>query len=173
MENVFANKIQTWIAHMSITAYVEPLKHSGMCCIWPHLYPRSETCRTLLMPRPLQWPGWPLWRPAGDGKGLYCPCLLLPEEIKWIMYHYIALKLIQVQMLLVICWGCTLDAATSWAVLAAISCEHTISSSNLPLPCTTWSAASLQEEKAQWLIYQSMSDSKLKVRTLWKTRTES
>lgn len=39
--------------------------------------------------------------------------------------------------------GPTLDAATSWAVLAAISWEHTISSSNFPLPCTTRSAASL------------------------------
>lgn len=44
-------------------------------------------------------------------------------------------------------WGhsrLTLEAATSCAVLAAISCEHTISSSNFPLPCTTRSAASLQ-----------------------------
>lgn len=39
----------------------------------------------------------------------------------------------------------TLDAATSCAVLAAISCEHTISSSNFPLPCTTRSAASLHK----------------------------
>lgn len=39
----------------------------------------------------------------------------------------------------------TLEAATSCAVLAAISREQTISSSNVPLPCTTRSAASLQE----------------------------
>lgn len=39
----------------------------------------------------------------------------------------------------------TLEAATSWAVLAAISREQTISSSNVPLPCTTRSAASLRE----------------------------
>lgn len=38
----------------------------------------------------------------------------------------------------------TFEAATSCAVLAAISCEHTINSSNFPLPCTTMSAASLQ-----------------------------
>lgn len=47
------------------------------------------------------------------------------------------------------CSGPTLDAATSWAVLAAISCEHTISSSNFPLPCTTRSAASLVVRKRQ------------------------
>lgn len=41
----------------------------------------------------------------------------------------------------------TLDAATSCAVLAAISCEHTINSSNFPLPCTTRSAASLDGHK--------------------------
>lgn len=41
----------------------------------------------------------------------------------------------------------TLEAATSCAVLAAISCEHTINSSNLPLPCTTRSAASLKGHK--------------------------
>lgn len=40
--------------------------------------------------------------------------------------------------------GLTLEAATSCAVLAAISCEHTINSSNFPLPCTTRSAASLE-----------------------------
>lgn len=45
--------------------------------------------------------------------------------------------------------GLTLDAATSWAVLAAISWEHTISSSNFPLPCTTRSAASLTVKKGQ------------------------
>lgn len=37
----------------------------------------------------------------------------------------------------------TFEAATSCAVLAAISWEHTISSSNFPFPCTTMSAASL------------------------------
>lgn len=47
------------------------------------------------------------------------------------------------------CAGPTLEAATSWAVLAAISCEHTISSSNFPLPCTTRSAASLVDRKGQ------------------------
>lgn len=45
--------------------------------------------------------------------------------------------------------GPTLDAATSWAVLAAISWEHTINSSNFPLPCTTRSAASLTVKKGQ------------------------
>lgn len=43
------------------------------------------------------------------------------------------------------CWAPTLEAATSWAVLAAISREQTISSSNVPLPWTTRSAASLWE----------------------------
>lgn len=43
----------------------------------------------------------------------------------------------------------TLEAATSWAVLAAISWEQTISSSYLPVCRTTLSADSLQaEEKA-------------------------
>lgn len=41
----------------------------------------------------------------------------------------------------------TLEAATSCAVLAAISWEQTISSSNFPFPCTTRSAASLQEDR--------------------------
>jgi len=39
----------------------------------------------------------------------------------------------------------TLEAATSCAVLAAISREQTISSSKVPLPCTTRSAASLRD----------------------------
>lgn len=43
----------------------------------------------------------------------------------------------------------TFEAATSCAVLAAISCEHTISSSNFPLPCTTRSAASLRRGETQ------------------------
>ena len=38
----------------------------------------------------------------------------------------------------------TLEAATSCAVLAAMSCDATTSSSNLPVPVTTLSAASLQ-----------------------------
>ena len=38
----------------------------------------------------------------------------------------------------------TLEATTNCVVLAAISCEHTISSSNFPSPRTTLSAASLE-----------------------------
>ena len=43
----------------------------------------------------------------------------------------------------------TLEAATSWAVLAAISREHTMSSSNFPRPCTTISAASLESQETR------------------------
>lgn len=43
----------------------------------------------------------------------------------------------------------TFEAATSCAVLAAISCEHTINSSNFPLPCTTRSAASLEQHNTK------------------------
>ena len=43
-------------------------------------------------------------------------------------------------------WAFTLEATTSCAVLAAISWEQTTSSSYLPLPCTTRSAASLSNQ---------------------------
>lgn len=46
----------------------------------------------------------------------------------------------------------TFEAATSCAVLAAISCEHTINSSNFPLPCTTRSAASLEGHNTEFNI---------------------
>lgn len=90
-----ASQIQTWISQMSSTAkHVWECWVKRMCCICPtkpHLCPRSEICRTWLMPRPPLWPGWPLWRPAGDGKGLDCPCLLLPKEIKYIIKYSITL----------------------------------------------------------------------------------
>ncbi len=45
----------------------------------------------------------------------------------------------------------TLDATTSWAVLAAISFEHTIISSNLPSPLTNLSAFSLLDKSKFYL----------------------
>lgn len=47
----------------------------------------------------------------------------------------------------------TLEAATSCAVLAAISCDATTISSNLPVPVTTLSAASLPREgwRERWI----------------------
>ena len=42
----------------------------------------------------------------------------------------------------------TLEAATNWAVLAAMSRDATTSSSNFPVPTTTLSAASLIMGKA-------------------------
>lgn len=49
----------------------------------------------------------------------------------------------------ILTWVCTFEAATSWAVLAAISCEQAMSSSYLPFSPTTRSAESLTNTSKQ------------------------
>lgn len=87
--------------------------------------------------------------PAADERGWDCPCLLSPcgcgsrgGKRRFIITVALNRRFCFVRRFTE--FACTFDAATSWAVLAAISCEHTISSSNFPFPCTTRSAASLQ-----------------------------
>lgn len=124
-----------------------------------HLSLQSVIFQIWWRPRQLRLPEWHHVMHAADDAGWHCLCLLLPEkrvairqEINnmtyWYFPYFITLfkkankqlrPSIQAIKLLL-----TFEAATSCAVLAAISCEHTINSSNFPLPCTTISAASLK-----------------------------
>lgn len=143
----------------------------------PHLFLRSGTSQTWWRLRRRRWPAWRRGTPAADGAGWCCPYLLLPEEgtagmrvspstspakgstelnslsvqtpppLKLYDNKHTAGKTKTPPF-----WFpplFTLEAATSCAVLAAISREHTINSSNFPLPCTTRSAASLQHRNTE------------------------